>query len=54
MYNLLKRSSWNHDEWEQNQGQLYDVSFLRDRIFEHTDEAIKGQFAGVNGPTLML
>ena len=44
MYNLLKVFSQGQERWEQNQGRLYDVDFLRGRVFEHTDEAIKGQF----------
>ena len=50
MYNLLKVSSQGHDEWEQNQGSLYDVSFLIGRVFEHTAEAVKQQFTGGDGP----
>lgn len=50
MYNLLKVSSQSYDEWELNQGRLYDVSFLIGRVFEYTDEAIKGQFTGSGGP----
>ena len=49
MYNLLKRPAQSQDEWEQNQGSLYDVSFLIGRVFEHTDDAIKGQFTGTDG-----
>ena len=49
MYNLLKVSSQSQDEWEQNQGRLYDVSFLSGRVFGHTDEAVKRQFTGVDG-----
>ena len=49
MYNLLKVSSQSQDEWEQNQGRLYDVSFLSDRVFEHTDESVKRQFSGIDG-----
>ena len=50
MYNLLKVSSQSQDEWDQNQGRWYDVSFLNGRVFEHTDEAIKQQFASSDGP----
>ena len=50
MYNLLKVSSQSHDEWEQNQGRLYDVSFLIGRVFEYTDEAPKQQFTSGDGP----
>ena len=50
MYNLLKMFSGSHDEWEQNQGHLYDVSFLSGRVFQYTDEVIEEQFTGVNGP----
>ena len=49
MYNLLKRASQRQDEWEQNQGSLYNVSFLSGRVFEYTDEAIKRQFTGIDG-----
>ena len=49
MYNLLKVSSQSQDEWEQNQGYLYDVSFLSGRVFEYTDEALKRQFTGIDG-----
>ena len=50
MYNLLKRSSQNQDEWEQSQDRLHDASFLRNRIFEHTDDVISGQFGGRDNP----
>ena len=50
MYNLLKVSSQSQDEWEQNQGHLYDVSFLSGRVFEYTDKAIEHQFTGSDGP----
>jgi len=50
MYNLLKVSSQSHEEWEQNQGRLYDVSFLKGRVFEHTDHAVKRQLTGGDGP----
>ena len=49
MYNLLMVSSQRQTEWEQNQGLLYDVSFLNGRVFEYTDDAIKGQFTGIGG-----
>ena len=52
MYNLLKRSSQNQDEWEQSQDRLHDASFLRDRIFEFTDDVISGQFGGKGQPRL--
>ena len=38
------QSSSSHNEWESNEGRLYDVSFLRGRIFEYTDETIKQRF----------
>ena len=50
MYNLLMRSSTGQDEWQVNQGRPYDVSRLfsdrsfGDRVFEHTDDAIKKRF----------
>ena len=50
MYNLLKVSSQSQDRWEQNQGALYDVSFLRGRVFEHTETSIEEQFTGTDGP----
>ena len=50
MYNLLKASPWGQDRWEQNQGRLYDIGFLRGRVFEHTDEAIKGRFTVMDRP----
>ena len=50
MYNLLKVFSQSQDEWEHNQGHLYDVSFLSGRVFQYTDEAIKWQFTGSDGP----
>ena len=54
MYNLLKMSSQSQDEWEQNQGLLFDVSFLNGRVFEHTDEALKEQFTDAVGPDFDL
>ena len=50
MYNLLKVSSQNQDRWEHNQGHLHDVSFVKDRVFEYTEKAIKQQFTGSDGP----
>ena len=50
MYNLLMVSSSSQDEWELNQGRLYDVSFLKDRVFEYTDDGIEQQFIGDDGP----
>ena len=56
MYNLLMRSSTRHDEWQLNQGRPYDVSRLfsdrsfGDRVFEHTDDAIKKSFASGERP----
>ncbi len=50
MYNLLMVSSLSQDEWELNQGHLYDVRFLRDRVFEYTDDGIEPQFIGDDGP----
>ena len=50
MYNLLKVSSQNQSEWEQNQGILFDVSFLNGRVFEYTDKALKEQFTAGGGP----
>ena len=50
MFNLLKVFSQSYDEWERNQGHQFDVEFLRGRVFEYTDRAIKEQFSGNNGP----
>ena len=50
MYNLLKWGNRDFDNWERNQGALFDVSFLRGRMFEYTDEAVKGQFTSNDGP----
>ncbi len=50
MYNLLKVYSQRHDEWEENQGTLYDVSVLQGRVFEYTDDPIKQRFTGSAGP----
>ena len=50
MYNLLKVSSLTQDEWEQNQGLLFDVSFLNGRVFQYTDEALKERFTAGSGP----
>ena len=50
MYNLLMKSYGDYDEWEQNQGRLWDVSFLTGRIFEHTEEILKQEFTGLDGP----
>ena len=49
MYNLLKRSSQSQDEWELNQGSPYDVSFLSDRVFEYTPEAVEPLFTSIDG-----
>ena len=49
MYNLLKLPSQSQDEWEENQGRLYDISLLKDRVLEYTDEAIEQQFTGKDG-----
>ena len=50
MYNLLMKSSLHYNEWEENQGQFYDVSFFSGRIFEHTVEDIKQRFTIDSGP----
>ena len=50
MYNLLKWGNIDFDLWERNQGALFDVSFLRDRMFEHTDKAIKERFTSNDDP----
>lgn len=50
MYNLLMRSSWDYNEWEENQGRLYDVRFLAGRVFEYTTEAIKERFSANGTP----
>lgn len=50
MYNLLMKSSWEYSEWEENQGRLYDVSRLVERIFEYTAETIEEQFTANGGP----
>ncbi|MCY3545126.1 MAG: toll/interleukin-1 receptor domain-containing protein [Chloroflexi bacterium] len=50
MYNLLMKSSWYYNEWEDNQGRLYDVSFLAGRVFEYTAEAIKQRFTTNGSP----
>ncbi len=50
MYNLLMKSSLNHNEWEENQSRLYNVKFFEGRIFGHTAAAIKEQFTANGGP----
>ena len=50
MYNLLMKFSGHFNEWEENQGRLYDVSFFAGRIFEHTAPTIQRQFTAVGGP----
>lgn len=50
MYNLLKVYPQSHDEWEHNQDRLHDVRFLKGRVFEQTDDAVKEQFIGRDGP----
>ena len=32
------------NEWESNDGRRFDASFLKSRVFEYTDEAIKQQY----------
>ena len=46
MYNFLRGPY----EWQENQGRLYDVSLLTDRIFEHTEDDIKEKFTSPDGP----
>ena len=48
MYNLLKARF--HDEWEHSLDRLHDVRFLEGRVFEQTDNAVKEQFTGRDGP----
>ena len=51
MYNLLMKSSWNYSEWEENQGRLYDVSLLAERIREYTaEDIIREQFTASGAP----
>ena len=49
LYNLLMKSSWDYNEWEENQGRLYDVSRLAERISEYTAEAIMQRFSASGG-----
>ncbi len=49
MYNLLMQSSWEYNEWEENQGRLYDVSLLAGRISEYTAEAVMQRFSASGG-----
>ena len=49
MYNLLVIQGWDKDEWERNQGRMYEVESLVDRVFEWTDDSIKEQFRDANG-----
>ena len=50
MYNLLMKSSWEYNEWEENQGRPYDIRFFAGRIFEYTADAIKERFTVDGGP----
>ena len=50
MYNLLMKFSGHFNEWEENQGRLYDVSFFAGRIFEHTAPTIQRQFTADGDP----
>ena len=50
MYNLLMKSSLDYSEWEENQGRLYDVTRIVERIFEYTDDAIAEQFTANGVP----
>lgn len=45
MYNLLMTFHDDHDLWEANQGRGFAVRFLRGRMLEYTDDAIKQRFA---------
>lgn len=44
------KSSRDYNEWEENQGRLYDVSRLVERIFEYTAETIEERFTTDGGP----
>ena len=44
LYNLLMKSSWEYNEWEENQGRPYDVSRLVERISEYTEDPIRERF----------
>ena len=50
MYNLLMKSSVHYNEWEENQGRLYDVRFFSGRIFEYTAATIEQQFTAGGSP----
>ncbi len=50
MYNLLMKSSGDHNDWEENQGRLYDVSFFAGRIFQYTEATVRQQFATDGDP----
>ena len=50
MYNLLMRSSSDHNVWQANQGVTVNANFLRRRIFEYTDEHIKQRFSSLGTP----
>ena len=50
MYNLLMKSSQDYNEWEENQGRLYDVSRLVERFFEYTADSIAERITVNGGP----
>ena len=49
MYNLLVIQGWDKDEWERNQGRMYEVGGFEERVFEWTDNSIKEKFRDANG-----
>ena len=50
MYNLLMMFSDGDDVWQANQGRLFNIHFLRDRVFEHTSDDIIKKFTNPDGP----
>ena len=50
MYNLLMMISDGNDVWQANQGRQFNIHSLRDRVFEHTSDAMKHKFTNPDGP----
>ena len=49
MYNLLVIQGQDKDEWQRNQGRMYERDNFLERVFQRTDEAISNQFKKASG-----
>ena len=52
MFNLLVQIDHDESKWDDNHSQWYDISHIRNRLFEYTATAVKDSFSTAEGPDL--